>query len=62
MNDRLRRKPCNKTSRSINSGSGSDEGATGMSTIQIYSLRPGKSGELEAQPVATTDKPTEGLH
>ena len=47
---------------SINSGSGSDEGATGMSTIQIYSLRPGKSGELEAQPVATTDKPTEGMH
>ena len=47
---------------SINSGSGSDEGATGMSTIQIYSLRPGKSGELEAQQVATTDKPTEGMH
>ena len=47
---------------SLNSGSGSDEGATGMSTIQIYSLRPGKSGELEAQQVATTDKPTEGMH
>lgn len=47
---------------SLNTGSGSDEGATGMSTIQVYSLRPGKSGELEAQPVATTDKPTEGLH
>jgi hypothetical protein len=47
---------------SLNSGDGSDEGATGMSTIQIYSLRPGKSGELEAQPVDTTDKPTEGLH
>ena len=47
---------------SLNSGDGSDEGATGTSTIQIYSLRPGKSGELEAQPVATTDKPTEGLH
>ena len=47
---------------SLNSGDGSDQGATGSSTIQIYSLRPGKSGELEAQPVATTDKPTEGLH
>lgn len=47
---------------SINSGDGSDQGASGMSTIQIYSLRPGKSGEVEAQPVATTDKPTEGLH
>ena len=47
---------------SLNTGSGSDEGATGMSTIQVYSLRPGKSGELEAQPVARTDKPTEGLH
>ena len=47
---------------SLNTGSGSDEGAAGMSTIQVYSLRPGKSGELEAQPVATTDKPTEGLH
>jgi len=47
---------------SLNSGDGSDQGATGMSTIQIYSLRPGKSGEVEAQPVATTDKPTEGLH
>jgi len=47
---------------SINSGDGSDQGAASMSTIQIYSLRPGKSGEVEAQPVATTDKPTEGLH
>ena len=47
---------------SINSGDGSDQGATGASTIQIYSLRPGKSGELEAQKVAETDKPTEGLH
>ena len=47
---------------SLNSGDGADQGASGMSTIQIYSLRPGKSGELEAQPVATTDKPTEGLH
>ena len=47
---------------SLNTGDGSDQGATGMSTIQIYSLRPGKSGELEAQPVDTTDKPTEGLH
>ena len=47
---------------SLNSGSGSDEGATGKSTIQVYSLRPGKSGEVEAQSVATTDKPTEGLH
>ena len=47
---------------SVNSGDGSDQGASGMSTIQVYSLRPGKSGEVEAQPVATTDKPTEGLH
>jgi len=47
---------------SLNSGDGADQGATGTSTIQIYSLRPGKSGEVEAQPVATTDKPTEGLH
>ena len=47
---------------SLNSGDGSDQGASGMSTIQVYSLRPGKSGEVEALPVATTDKPTEGLH
>lgn len=47
---------------SLNSGSGSDEGVSGDSTVDIYSLRPGKSGELEAQPVATTDKPTKGLH
>ena len=47
---------------SLNSGDGADQGASGMSTIQVYSLRPGKSGEVEAKPVATTDKPTEGLH
>lgn len=47
---------------SANTGSGSDGGATGTSTIQIYNLRPGASGDLEAKLVATTDKPTEGLH
>ena len=30
--------------------------------LQIYSLRPGESGQLEAQVVATSDKPTEGIH
>jgi len=47
---------------SVNSGSGSDDGTSGTSTIQIYNLRPGASGELEAKLVATTDKPTEGVH
>lgn len=47
---------------SLNSGSGSDQGASGTSTIQVYSLRPGESGELEAQRVATSDRPTEGIH
>ena len=46
---------------SKNSGDGADEGASGVSTIQIYSLRPGKSGELEAQIVGTTDNPSEEL-
>jgi len=47
---------------SLNSGSGADDGATGSSTVQVYSLRPGESGELEPQVVATSDKPTEGIH
>ena len=47
---------------SLNSGSGSDQGASGTSTIQVYSLRPGESGSLEAQRVATSDRPTEGIH
>jgi prepilin-type N-terminal cleavage/methylation domain-containing protein len=47
---------------SLNSGSGSDQGASGTSTLQVYSLRPGESGQLEAQVVATSDKPTEGIH
>ena len=47
---------------SLNSGSGSDGGATGNSTVQVYSLRPGESGSLEAQVVATSDRPTEGIH
>jgi len=47
---------------SINSGSGSGQGASGTSTIQVYSLRPGESGTLEAQRVATSDRPTEGIH
>jgi type II secretory pathway pseudopilin PulG len=47
---------------SLNSGSGSAGGATGNSTIQVYSLRPGESGTLEPQVVASSDKPTEGIH
>ena len=47
---------------SINSGNGAGQGATGQSTIQVYSLRPGESGTLEAQPVATSARPTEGIH
>ena len=47
---------------SVNTGSGADQGASGTSTLQIYSLRPGESGQLEAQVVATSDKPTEGVH
>ena len=47
---------------SLNSGNGADQGATGTATIQVYSLRPGESGSLEAQRVATSSRPTEGLH
>jgi len=47
---------------SVNTGSGSDDGASGSSTVQIYSLRPGASGQLEPQLVGTTEKPTEGVH
>ena len=47
---------------SVNTGDGADQGATGVSTIQVYSLRPGQSGELEALPVATSGKPTEGIN
>ena len=47
---------------SVNTGSGSSGGATGNSTLQVYSLRPGESGQLEAQVVATSDRPTEGIH
>lgn len=47
---------------SANTGDGSDQGATGMSTIQVYSLRPGQSGDLEAQLVATSGNPTEGIN
>jgi len=47
---------------SVNNGDGADQGATGMSSVQVYSLRPGQSGELEAMPVATSGKPTEGIN
>ncbi len=30
--------------------------------LEVFSLRPGKSGALEALSVGTTDKPTEGVH
>jgi len=46
----------------VNNGDGADQGATGVSPVQVYSLRPGQSGELEAQPVATSGKPTEGIN
>ena len=44
---------------SANSGNGSKQGTDGASTIDVYSLRPGKSGSLESQKVATTRTPTE---
>lgn len=47
---------------SVNTGSGASGGASGNSTLQVYSLRPGESGQLEAQIVATSDSPTEGIH
>ena len=47
---------------SVNTGSGASGGASGNSTLQVYSLRPGESGQLEAQVVATSDRPTEGIH
>lgn len=47
---------------SLNTGDGADEGATGKATLDVYSLRPGDSGTLEAKIVATSDKPTEGIH
>ena len=47
---------------SVNTGDGADQEASDTSTIQVYSLRPGESGELEVLKVDTTDKPTEGLH
>ena len=47
---------------SVNNGSGADQGVSGTSTLQVYSLRPGESGQLEPKIVATSDKPTEGVH
>jgi hypothetical protein len=47
---------------SANTGDGANQGVTGMSTIQVYSLRPGQSGDLEAQSVATSGNPTEGIN
>ena len=47
---------------SANAGSGADQGASGTSTLEVYSLRPGQSGALEAQSAATSDRPTEGIH
>ncbi len=47
---------------SANTGSGADDGASGTSTVQIYNLRPGSSGELEPKLVGTTEKPTEDVH
>lgn len=47
---------------SVNTGSGADGGIAGASTIQIYNLRPGASGDLEAKLVAATTKPTEDVH
>ena len=47
---------------SLNTGSGSDEGATSVSTIEVFSMRPNDAGTLEPVSVATSEKPTEGIH
>lgn len=45
-----------------NSGSGATQGIAGKSTIDVYSLRPGASGALTAQRVATSENPTQQLN
>ncbi len=45
-----------------NTGSGSQGGTTGDATVQVSSLRPGESGELAAQPVDTSQNPTQRLN
>ena len=47
---------------SVNSGSGANQGTAGTATIQVNSFRPGENGEFEVQRVATTERPTEGIH
>ena len=47
---------------SANSGSGATQGIAGKSTIDVYSLRPGASGALTAQRVATSENPTQQLN
>ena len=46
---------------SANSGSGANQGVDGASSVAIYCLRPGASGNVEAQQVGTTDNPTSRL-
>ena len=41
----------------VNTGNGTSGGIDGGGTVAIYSLRPGKSGSLEAQKVDTSDRP-----
>lgn len=49
--------------RSISGASGGRGGNSGGGeSIDVYSLRPGKNGELTAQKVATADKPTASLN
>ena len=44
-----------------NTGSGVTGGFDGTATIQVSSLRPGASGDIEAQRVGTTDRPDSRL-
>lgn len=45
----------------VNSGSGTSQGTEGASTVAISCLRPGASGNIDAQSIGTTDNPATRL-
>lgn len=47
---------------SSNTGSGATQGLEGKSSVTISALRPGASGNVEAQQIGTTESPTTSLH
>ena len=46
---------------SANGGSGASQGLDGASSVAIYCLRPGSSGNIDAQSIGSTDNPASRL-